>query len=99
MKESPTEISADSTETILSKQHDYERTLDSNESVCEAVVSAVTALENVDMADLEPLYSAVDGDALERVTSSNSVSCVSFDYVGYRVEVHDGSRVVISPAE
>ncbi|KZN24665.1 hypothetical protein A4G99_09975 [Haladaptatus sp. R4] len=97
MKESPTEIPSDSTE--ISKQRDYERTIDANESVCEAVVSAITALENVDIADLEPLYSAVDGDALERVTSSNSVSYVSFDYVGYRVEVHDGSRVVISLKE
>lgn len=97
MKESPTEIPTDSTE--ISKQRDYERTIDTNESVCEAVVSAITALKNVDMADLEPLYSAVDGDALERITSSNSVSYVSFDYVGYRVEVHDGSRVVISLVE
>ena len=75
----------------------YKRSIGSDESVCEAVVSAVATVENVDMNDLEPLYFAVDGDALERTTSSDAVSSVAFAYLGYQVEVTGDSRVVLTP--
>ncbi|WP_423743259.1 HalOD1 output domain-containing protein (plasmid) [Haladaptatus sp. SPP-AMP-3] len=75
----------------------YERSIGSDESVCEVVVSAVMAAENADMDDLEPLYFAVDGDALERITSSDAVSSVTFAYLGYRVEVTGDSRVILTP--
>jgi len=97
MKESTTETTVDSAESV--ERHEYERPIGTDESVCEAVVSAVTTVENVDMDDIEPLYSAVDGDALERITASNTISCVSFDYVGYWVEVHGRSHVILTPSE
>ncbi|EFW92062.1 hypothetical protein ZOD2009_11315 [Haladaptatus paucihalophilus DX253] len=95
MKESTSSMPVEPANT--QSRDSYERGIGSDESVCEAVVSAVMAAENADMDDLDPLYFVVDGDALERITSSDAVSSVAFDYLGYRVEVTGDSRVVLTP--
>lgn len=84
------------------------------EPVCTAVVKAVAAVtgadplpeEGTDTAaeqSLEPLYTAVDPDALEAVlrpARSGATKCrVSFRYHDHAVTVHADGRVRVQPIE
>lgn len=67
-----------------------------DQSLSEAVVSAVADREGVDPSTLEPpLYEAVDTDALDMLFRSGSGE-VSFTYAGYRVTVDDRAEVVLT---
>lgn len=74
----------------------------------QAIVEAVASAEGVDVVDLrppayEPLYSAIDPEALDLMfdhsaESSRSDIRVSFTYEGYDILVYDGGRVDVSEA-
>lgn len=62
------------------------------ESATEAVVNAVSELTGSDPMDLEPLYRAIDPDALEAMVATGPVEAgaetrVSFSYSGCDVVV------------
>ena len=53
-----------------------------------ALVSLVAAVTNTDPVDLEPLYNAIDPDALDSLcTPDTSFSSIEFEYVGHTVVV------------
>lgn len=76
-----------------------------NESVTEAVVSAVAEAKKSDPLSLDPLYDAVDPDALDalfesdRVAPGDSQRRVSFTYCGCEVTVTSTSDVHVSSSE
>lgn len=63
-------------------------------TVSEAVVAAVAELTDSDPLSLEPLYHAVDPDALDALLqdegASRSPQCVEFSYADCDVTVSDG---------
>jgi len=53
-----------------------------------ALVSLVAAVTNTDPVDLEPLYNAIDPEALDSLcTPDASFSSIEFEYVGHTVVV------------
>jgi|GEM_PF-2294625 len=74
-----------------------------NERVSEATVAAVAAAAGRDPLDIEPLYGAIDPEALDELTQphspQHSPSLVEFGYCGYDVAVHHGRHVVVSDAD
>lgn len=67
-------------------------TMPSNQSLSEAVVTAVADRDGVDPTELDrPLYEVVDVDALDRLFRDGQ-GAVSFEYAGYLVTVdHEGN--------
>jgi hypothetical protein len=68
----------------------------------EAVIHAVAAVSDRDATELEPLYAAVEPDALDRlVTSMASVSStggsVAFTFEGHQVHLTSDGLVSIAP--
>nr|WP_161605563.1 HalOD1 output domain-containing protein [Natronorubrum sulfidifaciens] len=60
-----------------------------------AVVSLVAAVTDTDPLELEPLYNAVDPEALDSLCAAgNSVSTLSFEYAGYTVVVEQSAAGV-----
>ena len=66
---------------------------DPDQTVLPAVVRAVAAVDNVPVADLPPLYEAIDPDALNALLQSNGFDGhVTFEYADHAVRVEsDGS--------
>jgi len=68
-----------------------------------AVIATLAEVMDVDLDELEPLYSAVDPDALEsvlRVCSRKSGdTCVTFTHEGYTVTVHSYGVVTVTPQQ
>lgn len=63
-----------------------------------AVVSAVADAEEVDPAQLPPLYNTVDPEALNDLFASrseSSVAMVELQYAGYTIVVHGSGEVEI----
>lgn len=66
---------------------------DQYRSIAEAVVRAAAAVRNDEVTEMQPLYHAIDSDALERLfTAARDVS-VAFEYAGLAIRV-DSSRTV-----
>lgn len=80
---------------------DWSRT----EPVSTLVVAAVAKAAGVDTTDLEPLYDAVDPEALDELfkptgSTGRMINSLSFPYSGHLVTVHgDGKVAVRSPDE
>lgn len=69
-----------------------------------AVVETLAVAANSEPLDTDPLYEAVDPDALDRLLSSTDAETptdlrVSFDYGCFRVEVHGSGEVAVRPAD
>lgn len=71
-----------------------------------AVVTAVSAAEDVDPTALEPLHDAVDTDALDRLADhcqdrdrGSGDARVTFSYAGYEVELDYAGRIRLVPLE
>ena len=79
--------------------------LNDHQTVSEAVISAVADAKDVSPLDLDPLITAIDPDALERlVTSMDSgptepASTVEFAYSGYQVAVTEDADVSVTELE
>ncbi len=76
---------------------------DPEESPAEGVVSVVAAVTGADPTRMEPLYEAIDPDALDRVFDSTGGdpgespgTRVRFRYRGCVVTVHGDGRIVVS---
>jgi len=71
------------------------------ESPSEAVVRAVAAVSGLDPVPgrspdcLDPLYTAVDPDALDTLFRPGSLGRVTFHYHGYEVTVDSDGRVLL----
>lgn len=62
------------------------------QSTWKQVVEAVADAEDADPMALDPLYSAVDPEAFDRLNRSDTTERIEFSYHGYDVVV-DGERV------
>ena len=62
-------------------------------SLAVEIVEKVAQLEGEDVTDLPPLSQAVDIEAVERLAQSESAR-IAFRYVGYEVEVADGTVTI-----
>ncbi|MFB6178830.1 MAG: HalOD1 output domain-containing protein [Halorientalis sp.] len=80
-------------------QYDHEHVIDPAESVCTALVSAITEIEDVSSTDIEPLFRTIDPDALERLRSADAVSSVTFEYADYHVEIRNGTRLRLTETD
>lgn len=68
------------------------------ESVSDAVVMAISDETSTPVEECEPLYDAVNPDALDALCSSFSGDgAVSFAYNGYDVTVTDEETIVLRP--
>lgn len=68
------------------------------DAVTTAVVEAVAQAKGVSPTDLEPLYTAVDPDALDGLLASQTATplTVEFSYAGRRVRVANDGTVTVS---
>ena len=64
-----------------------------------AVVQAVATQTRRSGVEIDPLFSAVDPEALDAVFSRDGVYEVSFTYEGYRVTVDGDARISLRPAD
>jgi len=65
-----------------------------------AVIGAIADIRDADPERLDPLYEAIDPDALDRVVTAVPTEedrSVTFDYGGYEVTVSNGGIVDIRP--
>lgn len=70
-----------------------------DEAVSTAVVEAVSEASETSVVDLPPLYESVDPDALDTLFSGEQTpDCLTFEYAGYLVTVHDDYVLVVSDA-
>jgi len=72
--------------------------------ISETVVNTVAEAKGVDPLDLEPLYSAVDPDALNRLFrptpgTPSTTRELQFSLAGCLVVVHGDGEVVVTPPE
>lgn len=65
------------------------------EDVSTTVLEAVAAVAETPVLDLEPLYEAIDPDALEAVVRSSERAVVEFDYHGFTVVVCSEGGVIV----
>lgn len=67
--------------------------------VAKFVVRSVAELENVAPDDLPPLSTELDGEALERLTDTESplTEPLTFQYLWYDVTVLPDEEVVVTP--
>ncbi|MFB1063581.1 HalOD1 output domain-containing protein [Natrinema sp. H-ect4] len=75
-----------------------------DESVCTAIVLAVSSVEDCDPCSLTPLYEAIDPEALTALfdskpaTSSTDPITVTFTFSAYLITVTDGASLTLRPA-
>lgn len=69
------------------------------QSVTEQVVAAVAHEKDVTELALEPLYNAIDPDALESLFQPGAVGRVRFSYAGCDVVVRTDGTVDVSPQD
>lgn len=82
----------------------FERPIESDESVSEAVVMAVSAATGRPptpgtagtLDELDGLYGTVDSDALDVLFRGRPDVRLAFEWAGCRVEIVDGARVVVT---
>lgn len=68
----------------------HSSSIEPDEPPCNAVINAVAALSGNEPHGLEPLYDAVDPDALDALVSKSSSSVyIQFTYAGYEVVIAD----------
>ncbi|WP_458206687.1 HalOD1 output domain-containing protein [Haladaptatus sp. NG-SE-30] len=78
-----------------------ETDIEASERVSDAVVEAVAEAASRDPLDLQPLYDAIDPDALDalwserRLQGDDDLPYISFEYTGYEVEVRQNQTVVV----
>lgn len=65
-------------------------------SVCTTVIETVAEAAGVSELELEPLYDAIDPDALEALFRPGAVGRVEFTYHGHAVTVHSDGRVDVA---
>ncbi|WP_433634804.1 HalOD1 output domain-containing protein [Halomicrococcus sp. NG-SE-24] len=76
-----------------------------DDSLKTRIISHVAAQKNVDSTSLEPLYEAIDPDALEDLFAphfdgtSRTTGRVVFAYSGYRVTVTSDGDIQTTPLE
>lgn len=70
-------------------------------SATEAIVSLVAQEEDCAPLELDPLYDAIDPEALDSICTATPDSSLrlSFDYAGYIVLVDAGGIVQLAPAD
>ena len=70
-----------------------------DESVTRAVLRAVSVFRNQETTALEePLYHAIDPEALDRVFTARSVGKLTFEYCGCTVTVRSTGRIHVEAA-
>jgi hypothetical protein len=69
-----------------------------------AVIKAVSIAVNAEPTAIEPLYGAIDPEALDRLLDRSSGTCqtdagvsVSFTFAGCEVRVHSAGTVAVQP--
>ncbi|WP_224450594.1 HalOD1 output domain-containing protein [Haloprofundus salilacus] len=79
-------------------------TIEPNKSLSYNVISAVATTTGIPPEQMEPLYNAIDPDALDQLFGmpSETFRCsqeiaISFQYEGYLVTVQNGRQITVSP--
>lgn len=79
---------------------------DNDESITEAIVTAVSENFDTDLTELQPLYSVVDPDALENLFAPprsgprrNNGGHVVFSYGPYLIRVESDGSIAITEEE
>lgn len=90
-------------DTMTGSISDAVQTNVDDESMSETVVNAVADAKGVDPLDLDPLYDAIDPDALDRLFSTSPGASASptelrFEMSGCVVVVREGGTVTVTPA-
>ncbi|WP_225335707.1 HalOD1 output domain-containing protein [Halomicrobium urmianum] len=68
--------------------------------LCSEIVTRIAERTGADPLEMDPLYDAVDVDAIEAIVGSGEEVSVSFDYHGHTVVVEgDGSVTVTGESE
>lgn len=88
-------------ETMTGSISDTVRTTTRGEEISETVVDAVADAKDVDPLDLDPLYDAIDPDALDSLFgrsagSGGSLTELRFAMAGCEVLVHGDGEVVVT---
>lgn len=79
--------------------------LDSDQTPSEGVVAAVSSASNTAPAEMEPLATIIDPDAVDALFAdrydgtSRGVGLVQFTYGGYDVHVNSGGQVSVLETE
>lgn len=73
--------------------------IESGESVTQTVLRAVSVFHNRETTALEePLYAAIDPDALDSLFNERSTGTLTFEYCGCVVTVHTAGTVHVEDA-
>lgn len=89
---------------VMARTASVERAVETETTVSERVVSAVADVTGTDPVELEPLYTAVDSDALDALFEHSPAGVdrtparLEFTYSGCTVEVIGDGRVRVSEA-
>lgn len=92
-------------------KHEFTYEISEGESVALAVVNAVSAVSSAspvpqyvsedDATALDPLYNAIDPEALDSLFSPGNAPAggrLEFEYHGYEITVHSGGRLSLTEA-
>ena len=89
-------------DTTTGTRGDTVQTNSSDEDISETVVSAVADAKGVDPLDLDPLYDAIDPDALDSIFrhagAGSTVTKLSFEMEDCEVLVRGSGEVVVTLA-
>lgn len=77
-----------------------ERLVTSDEEVVSVIVTIVSEATNVSAAELPPLQTTLDGDALNTIFTckTDDESMILFEYAGCTVRYYGDQTVVVTPA-
>lgn len=65
-----------------------------DESPSDAVLSTVSAFSDTPVLELDPLFLAIDPEAMDSVLETASDGSISFSYCGFEVTVTDGEVIL-----
>ena len=69
---------------------------DSEKSVSVSIIELIASISERDVDEVDPLYSWIDGEALDKLIGSDASVSISFIYDDFRVNVSDDETIKIS---
>ena len=69
---------------------------DSEKSVSVSIIELIASISEMDVDEVDPLYSWIDGEALDKLIGSDASVSISFIYDDFRVNVRDDETIKIS---
>lgn len=72
----------------------YTNDIGPDESPSDAVLSTVSAFSDTPVVELDPLYLAIDPEAMDSVLETASDGSISFSYHGFEITVTNGEVIL-----